>query len=357
VSLVRWFAANRRELPWRTCRNPYRIWVSEIMLQQTTVAAVVPYFERWMDELPTLEALANAPIGRVMRLFEGLGYYSRVRRLHEAARLVVQDHGGTIPPSASALQRLPGIGRYTAGAIASIAFGLPEPIVDTNAARVLSRVFMVEGLLTLPAVQRALWSHAKQLVQLAPPSEVNQGLMDFGASLCTPQNPHCSECPLRPNCLAHAKHRVAEFPQLPKRSPPKTARVVVAIVEHRGRFLILPRPPGETPWSGLFTFPFGILGDDDSPELAARGLVAPYATLESHSLHPHDEIFRYTIVRTRYSAHVVRLVAKTRPRVSPPSARWVRLSELADLALPAPHRRLAKSLDGTGPSPSPHSRH
>src|SRR5271169_3793142 len=186
--LLRWYRRHHRKLPWRATREPYRIWVSEIMLQQTRVETVRPYYIRWLRAFPTVQALARAADDRVLKLWEGLGYYSRARNLHRAAQIVVRDYEGQLPRTAEGLLKLPGIGRYTAGAIASIAFGERAPLVDGNVARVFARIFAVRGNVKSPRTQQSLWTLAEDLLPDTGPGDFNQALMELGALVCTPAN-------------------------------------------------------------------------------------------------------------------------------------------------------------------------
>jgi len=193
ADVIRWYRDNRRELPWRRTRDPYAVWVSEIMLQQTRVETVVPYWERWMGRFPTVQALAAAPLDDVLAAWAGLGYYSRARNLHAGAREVVTDWGGSVPGRVDALLEIPGIGRYTAGAIASIAFGQPAPLVDGNVARVLARLFAIDEDVKSAAGSARLWALAADLVPAGAAGDFNQGLMELGATVCTPARPRCGD--------------------------------------------------------------------------------------------------------------------------------------------------------------------
>ncbi len=209
---MRWFRASHRDLPWRRTREPYRVWISEIMLQQTRVEVVIPYYERFVESFPTAHALATAPFDEVLAAWAGLGYYRRARQLQAAAALVVRDHGGALPADDTALRALPGIGRYTAGAIRSIAFGQAAPIVDGNVARVFSRLFALPGGPGEAAWEKRLWTLAAALVPATDPSAFNQGLMELGATVCTPRAPRCDACPLARFCRAHALGREEAYP-------------------------------------------------------------------------------------------------------------------------------------------------
>jgi A/G-specific adenine glycosylase len=228
-----WFFENQRSLPWRSSYDPYHVWVSEIMLQQTQVETVVPYFERWMTALPDVSALGAADEQTVLNLWAGLGYYSRARNLMAAAKVVVQDHRGVIPADYEALRSLPGIGQYTAGAILSIAFNKPYPIVDGNVRRVLSRIYGWED-----ESPRRLWEAAERLVHQAEPRTINQAMMELGATVCSFKSPRCLVCPVQGVCIAFRVGKQLEIPPAKKR--PATVRVqLFAVVQERnGRYLM-----------------------------------------------------------------------------------------------------------------------
>ncbi len=229
-SLLEWYRANRRDLPWRG-GSAYAVWISEIMLQQTQVATVIPFFLRFMERFPTIEALAGAPVDDVLQQWAGLGYYARARNLHRAARLVVGSHGSRLPDTLEAIERLPGIGRYTAGAILSIAYSVRIPLVDANVARVLSRLFGLRGDPKSTRNQAALWGLAEQLVPAEAPGDFNQGLMELGALICRPDDPLCERCPLLLNCFAGNSPDPTELPEI----PPGRATVAVS---HSSAFIM-----------------------------------------------------------------------------------------------------------------------
>ena len=267
--LLAWFDTHRRDLPWRRTRDPYAVFLSEIMLQQTRVDTVISYFERFLSRFPTVEELARAPIDEVLVLWSGLGYYRRARSLHLAAREVSEQYGGAFPSDRASLEGLPGIGAYTAGAIASIAFGREEPIVDGNVARVLSRVFALDATVGSTESKRALWTLAADLVRGARPGDFNQSLMELGALICRPEPPHCDACPLRAECAARAQGRERDLPVTrPKSAPKRVALLALLAADDRGRFLLAKRsmdglfgglweppmlalPSGEDAWSRL----------------------------------------------------------------------------------------------------------
>lgn len=255
-SLLRWFREEARDLPWRKTRDPYHVWLSEILLQQTRVDQGLPYYERFLAAMPALEDLARASEDEVLKLWEGLGYYTRARNLHKAARQVLDQYGGRLPEKAELLQLLPGVGKYTAGAIASIAFGERAPVVDGNVKRVLSRVFNIAQPIEDAAVDRKLWGLAEALVPETDPGDFNQAMMELGARICTPKKPDCGSCPIAGECEAFARG-VQE--KRPVRKPRKTVphkEIVVAVIAEDGRYLIGKRPP-EGMLAGLWEFPGG----------------------------------------------------------------------------------------------------
>jgi A/G-specific adenine glycosylase len=254
TSLKAWYVRFGRNLPWRETHDPYRIWISEIMLQQTTVVAVVPYFERFLTRFPTVHELAAAEEAEVMRYWEGLGYYSRARNIHKAAKYVSAELQGTFPETVDGLQELPGIGRYTAGAVRSFAFDLTAPIVEANTLRLFCRLLGYDGDPRSREGQNRLWGFAEELVPATQPGRFNQALMELGAVVCTPTNPKCSTCPVSFACQAFASGRQAEIP-LPAVRPVVTAVTELsAIVRRAGQYLVYHRAPGER-WAGLWDFP------------------------------------------------------------------------------------------------------
>lgn len=254
-SLLIWYRANARQLPWRGHADPYAIWVSEVMLQQTQVATVIPYFQRWLERFPSLSSLAEASIQDVLSAWEGLGYYSRARNLHQAAQLV-QALGGQIPTTAKALRKLPGIGRYTAGAIASIAFGENVAALDGNIRRVLARLFNIEELVRSAPGEARLWKLAEKYLPEGAAGDYNQALMDLGASLCTPSTPNCPACPLLEICQAYQLGVQEQRPViLPKAAIPHF-QVSAAVLEREGCYLLTQRPLNGL-LGGLWEFPGG----------------------------------------------------------------------------------------------------
>lgn len=255
-SLVDWYRKNARQLPWRGHPDPYAIWVSEIMLQQTRVETVIPYFERWMQQFPTIAHLAAAPQQEVLKLWEGLGYYRRAHNLHAAAQTLMQDWQGRLPSTVEQLITLPGIGRYTAAAIASMAFGRDEATLDGNIRRILARVFNLKIPARSPEGERQLWPLAQENLPPGAAGDYNQALMDLGASICLPRNPRCLICPLQTICKAFALGLQEERPVLPKKKTSPHFIVTAAVIQQNGQVLIAQRPSSGL-LGGLWEFPGG----------------------------------------------------------------------------------------------------
>jgi len=245
--LLTWYRRARRDLPWRRTRDPYAIWLSEVMLQQTQVVTVIPYWHKFLARFPTVEALAAAELPEVLSMWSGLGYYSRARTLHRAANVIANAHAGKLPKTAEALRELPGFGPYTAGAVASIAFGQQTPIVDGNVVRVFARLFEIEGDPGSREVQKQIWALAGELVPEDSPGDFNQALMELGATVCTPRNPTCLLCPVREACGALRSGRVDQLPSPKVRALRKKLHRTSAIVLRDEKVLL-----GRRPDSGLF---------------------------------------------------------------------------------------------------------
>ncbi len=268
-ALLAWYRANARDLPWRRTRDPYAIWVSEVMLQQTRVDTVIPYFDRFLDHLPTVEALAEASEERVLSLWSGLGYYRRARMLHEGAKAIA---GQPFPKTAVALQEVRGIGRYTAGAVSSIAFGEASPLVDGNVARVLARLFGIEDDLRKPKGMARIWSIAETIVAEEDPGAWNQALMELGATVCTPRAPRCLLCPLTRECKAREMGREEELPMMSrKRAPVLQRRVALAVRSDKAEVLLARRSAGGI-FAGMWEVPSLELAHGEAHHAAAERL-------------------------------------------------------------------------------------
>lgn len=387
-AVLGWYDKHGRKLPWRESADPYRIWLSEIMLQQTTVAAVVPYFERFVSRFPDVNSLAAAPVDDVLKLWEGLGYYSRARNLHKAAQILVADYAGQFPTDVGELQLLPGIGRYTAGAIASFAFDQPAAIVEANTERLYARLLALQADVRSTASQKLLWQFAEDLVPTKRPGDFNQALMDIGAKICRPQDPCCDQCPLINSCGAFQSG-------LQQQVPVRKARTAITAVNELGvilysdeRFLLRRRSQAER-WAGMWDFVRFEIEQSDV-------LLLPFTQLHRESKRPPDSVaeesiaiperarrkskslfsatgeqlpeslqkkvrqqsncearrvlssmeFSYSV--TRYKVRLLCFVCETADAVSESTEEqaWFTLADIANLPLSATGRRIAKWLDG-----------
>ena len=339
-----WYRRVSRPLPWRESQDPYRVWISEIMLQQTTVAAVVPYFHRFLERFPTVSHLAAAEEVEVLKLWEGLGYYSRARNLRRAAQEIVAEHGGGFPQTVEGLQALPGIGRYTAGAIVSFAHNQPAPIVEANTLRLYSRLLGLAEDPRSASGQKRLWEFAGLWPAGRNPGEVNQALMELGAILCTPQTPRCDECPLAAVCQARRLGRQAEIPPPPRR-PEMTDLAEVAVVVQQGtQYLLMQRLPGER-WAGLWDF----LRFDER-EAADEGLPGYLRRRFGVETAGHAEFLKLTHGVTRYRIALRGVHCEWRegtPHEEERPFQWVSLEELGETPLPVTGRKLAEALAKT----------
>jgi A/G-specific adenine glycosylase len=344
--LAAWFVRYRRDLPWRRDRDPYRIWVSEVMLQQTQVVTVVPYFERFLEAFPTLADLAAADEQAVLRLWEGLGYYRRACDLHRAARHLVAEHGGRFPDDPAAVAALPGFGRYTTGAVLSQAFDRRLPILEANSQRVLCRFLGERGEPGRGPAHRRLWQAAEALLPARGAGEFNQALMELGALVCTPAAPDCPRCPLAEHCQAC---RLGVQGQIPARPvPPETVLVQeAAVVVGRGPDVLLVRRPPEGRWAGLWEFPHGPLEASETHEGAARRFLRQLTGLRA-DLGPEILTLRHGV--TRFRITVVCFEARHRGGTFRSefyqAGRWLRPAQLREFPVSAPQRRLAEALAG-----------
>jgi A/G-specific adenine glycosylase len=299
--LLTWFARHQRELPWRKTADPYAIWISEVMLQQTQVATVIPYYRRFLERFPTVRALAKAQLPDVLGLWKGLGYYSRARNLHRAAQQLAAEHGGALPSTAEALHELPGFGRYTAGAVASIAFGEEAPLVDGNVARVLSRLYAVEGAPGEKAREAKLWALAGELVKGPKPGDLNQALMELGATVCLPKAPLCLLCPVSSECTALKEGRVDQLPAARFRAPRKALELSLGVCRKGQKVLLARRPDGGL-FGGLWELPSAPSTDAltallDAPVGERLAIVERTLTHRDLTLHLYEVKSRATLKR------------------------------------------------------------
>jgi A/G-specific adenine glycosylase len=335
----------RHQLPWQGTRDAYRIWLSEIMLQQTQVATVIPYYARFLDSFPDVAALAAAPTETVMAHWSGLGYYTRARNLHRCAQQVVSNHAGRFPSDPETLASLPGIGKSTAAAIAAFAYGARAAILDGNVKRVFCRVFGVEGFPGQAAVEKHLWQRAEAMLPEREIEAYTQGLMDLGATLCTRTRPACDRCPMQSRCIAHASGRTSELPaRKPKKAIPEKSTVMLVVV-HKGEILMEQRPP-EGIWGGLLSLPeLDRLSSENSDVDLDEQLA-----LALSSFGDIDEIimlssFVHGFTHYRLSVMPVHVTLRQRHMMAAQSDyQWRALAQISDAALPSPVRKLLATL-------------
>jgi A/G-specific adenine glycosylase len=346
--LLSWYELNQRDLPWRRQPSPYGVWVSEIMLQQTRVETVIPYFERWMARFPSVEALALASLQEVLSAWEGLGYYSRARNLHKAAQMIVDQYGGRLPDDPQTLQSLPGIGRYTAGAIASIAFGKDAPVLDGNIRRVLARLFNISEPARSAAGERRLWELAGEHLPPGRAGDFNQALMDLGATLCTPQEPSCSHCPLCAGCAANQLGLQKLLPVMASKAAIPHHTVTAAVIQRDDQVLITQRPANGL-LGGLWEFPGGKLQPGEDLAACLQREIKEELAAEIQVGEPFGEYrHAYTHFRVTLHAFLCRLSAGSLPRAAQvQDLRWVKLEELADYPMGKIDRQIARKLSET----------
>ncbi|HUP20489.1 MAG TPA: A/G-specific adenine glycosylase [Gemmatimonadota bacterium] len=340
--LLEFFDREKRVLPWRVDRDPYRVWVSEVMLQQTRVETVIPYYVRWLARFPDLPALAAAERDAVLEAWAGLGYYSRARNLHDAARVVRDALDGEIPSTAEGLRALPGVGPYVAGAVASIAFGRAEPAVDGNARRVLARLFDLDS-----PTDRELRERAAELVPEDRPGDFNQALMELGATVCVPRSPRCGECPLESLCRSRARGTVESRPPPRRRPAVPTFRIGTAVVVSPAGRALLARRREDGLLGGMWEFPGAEAGR--SPARAARALAErlvgdAFGDRPARRIDRVDHLFSHR--RHVYHAYLFRPGHEAEPTVRADwtAAEWVAIDRLDGRALPAAQRRIAAAL-------------
>jgi A/G-specific adenine glycosylase len=348
--LIGWYASHARPLPWRGSGDPYAIWVSEIMLQQTRVETVTAYFLRWMERFPDIQTLAAASQQDVLSAWEGLGYYSRARNLQRAAQLVIERYGGRLPAGVEALRRLPGVGRYTAGAIASIAFGLDEPALDGNIRRVMARVFDVDLPASSPQGERRLWELAGEHLPAGKAGDYNQALMDLGATVCTPRAPACTQCPLQELCLAFARGVQEQRPvNMPRRAIPHfEVAAAVIFAENAGgtpHRVLIARRPADGLLGGMWEFPGGKQEDgEDLPACLRRELREELGVEVRVS--ELLGVYQHAYTHFRVTLHAFRCsILSGQPQPLQASAiDWAPLADLESFPMGKIDRQIARSL-------------
>jgi A/G-specific adenine glycosylase len=339
--LTAWYGADHRDLPWRRSRDPYAIWVSEIMLQQTQVATVIPYFERFMSRFPTPAALAMAEEGDVLKHWEGLGYYSRARHLQAGARMVQEHHAGSVPKDWDSVRRLPGVGDYTAGAILSIAYGQPFPAVDGNVIRVLSRIYLVTDDVAKPTTRKLIEKLAANLLPGADPAVLNQALMELGARVCVPARPRCETCPVSAHCRAFAAGVAAELPYKPKKTTVKALTLATALVE-RGDRLLLVRRPADGIWGGLWALPAAELPPEGDEKAALTGALKGLGV--KAAIGERVQALKHTLTHRQLAIPVYRARYLSGSPDEVETA-WVTPAEARKYALPVPFQKIVAAID------------
>jgi A/G-specific adenine glycosylase len=333
--LLNWYNKNKRTLPWRDHPDAYAIWVSEIMLQQTRVETVISYFEKWMQLFPTVQTLADASERDVLNAWEGLGYYSRARNLHKAAKMMVSEYGGRLPRDMDELIKLPGIGRYTVGAIASIAFDMDEPALDGNLKRVYARLFDLEEPVDSPKGEKLLWDIARENLPKGRAGDFNQALMDLGATICIPKNPRCLICPLMAICRARENGTQELRPvKKPKKAVPHYVHAA-GVVLKKGKVLLAQRPSSGL-LGGMWEFPNGRVDGDPAGELAE-------ALRTGYSLKVRKKealgVVQHAYTHFKVTVHAFQCDLSSMPKAQ--SLKWVPLKDLDDYPMGKVDRRIA----------------
>lgn len=339
--LLKWFSANQRDLPWRASRDPYAIWVSEVMLQQTQVNAVIPYYVRFMNLFPTIRKLADADEQEVLRCWEGLGYYRRARHLHQAAQDIVSKHAGVFPQDAEQLSQLSGLGRYTVGAVLSQAFDQRLPVVDANVARVLCRLHAWPNELEAKTTQDWLWETAEAMLPPQHPGDFNQALMELGQTICKTGQPDCLLCPLRDLCRGHASGLSAALPRRRSKVPQETVLECAVIVRKKNHILLCQRSSKAARWANMWEFP------TFSPQGTGRNNVSEQAIeltgCQLQTVSPLGSL-QYGITRFKVTLEVkeARYAGGRLHQRHYQKLLWVKPAQLSDYPLSVPHRKLAQ---------------
>lgn len=343
--LLEWYAVHARQLPWRDHPDPYAIWISEIMLQQTRVDTVIDYFNLWMQTFPDIETLANSSEQEVLKQWEGLGYYSRARNIHKTAKILLNEYASQIPADPEKLQKLPGIGRYTAAAITSMAFGLDQAALDGNIRRVLSRVFDVSLPIRTPEAEKFFWELAEQNLPTGQAGDYNQALMDLGASICLPTKPKCLLCPVQKYCLAFKRGVQEQRPVMPEKKPTPHYIVTAAILQ-RNQMVLLAQRPAKGLLGGLWEFPGGKLEAGETLAAALeREIMEELGSKIAVGEHFGEYQHAYTHFRITLHAFLCSLVAGEPQALEASQITWVRLDQLSDYPMGKVDRMIAAQLN------------
>lgn len=350
TALIDWFQVNQEDLPWRRDRTPYTVWLSEIMLQQTQVNTVIPYYKRFLTRFPDVDTLAAASLDEVLKAWEGLGYYSRARNLHRAAQVIAHELGGKFPHTVETLRKLPGVGRYTAGAVASLVFGLDAPLLDGNLIRVFTRLFDIADDITQPETKRALWALADRVLPPGRAGAWNEGLMELGRRICTPRSPRCDECPVVGYCQARKRGMQESRPvRRPKPRTPHFDVTAAVIYRPNGQILIAQRPLGGM-LGGLWEFPGGKCWPGESlPECLTREIWEELGIDIEVGAQIAAVKHAYTHFRITLFAYICRLVSGTPQAIDCADWAWVTLDDLDRYAFPVTDRKIITALKSGKP--------
>jgi A/G-specific adenine glycosylase len=333
-SLIGWYLSNQRDLPWRRTNNPYHIWVSEVMLQQTQVKTVLPYYQLFIERFASIEQLARSDLQDVLKAWEGLGYYARARNLHRAAGMVLNHHLGILPERWEDLRKLPGVGDYIAAAVLSIAFNKPYPVVDGNVKRVLARLLLVEEPVNRSTSFGVFKEAAGTLLFRQDPGTFNQAMMELGAMVCVPQRPVCKGCPIQEMCLAHKNHRVADYPKKLKRSPTPQFKIAVGVVFKNGKVLITLRK-SEGLLGGLWEFPGGkIQNNEKAEEACIREIREETNLIVRVDTHLERVKHAYTHFKIKMDVFCCTYISGRVKLNGPVDHRWIKLDKLDDYPFP-----------------------
>lgn len=338
-ALKKWFLENRRELPWRLSCSPYAVWISEVMLQQTQATVVCSYFKRWMCEFPTIFHLAEASLEKVIKLWEGLGYYTRARNLHAGAQQIVKEFGGIFPENPIEMEKIKGLGPYTIGAIRSFAFHHRVPAVDGNVMRVLARFYCIEEPINRTSTQKNIWSHASSLLPKEESWLINEALIELGATLCG-RNPLCVECPLKKHCLAYRKGVQTKLPLKEKRTSTIYLQRYVGIIAHLGSYIVKKGDRGKV-MADLYEFPFI---DDERTDLSVDDVKMRFEKMLGFSLFPRGALPKENQTFTRYRVRLFPFLFDAEKKAK--ELLWKEQRELLDLPFSSGHRRILQNFIG-----------
>jgi A/G-specific adenine glycosylase len=344
-ALIEWYSANHRDLPWRKTKDPYRIWISEVMLQQTQVNTVLPYYQKFLQRFPDIKHLARADLQEVLKIWEGMGYYARARNLRRAAGMILDHYRGVVPQGRQDFRKLPGVGDYIAAAVLSIAFDKAYPVVDGNVKRVLSRLFVMDAAVNTSSSNKLYQAAAAAVLDTSRPGTFNQAMMELGALVCKPQNPSCGICPLQTLCLAYQSRRTAEFPKKLTKSPTPQYRIAVGVVFKNGRVLIT-RRRDEGLLGGLWEFPGGKIRNGEKPEAACireiKEEVSLTVGIDAHLCRVNHAYTHFKILMDVFCCSYAAGRVKLR---GPVDFRWIRLDKLEAYPLPKANHKFLSQLN------------